>query len=173
VKKMGLKEKGFLGPIGDDLPSLIPLLFALVMFFYVFTFSWNVFDKRNSGFGDALTILDLSGKIRGDNYLTGFGQFAERCFEAKTVKRVSFLAGLLPLKTGPGQDFKGIDVETMRQDFFSSAAGKFECTNTDSPPDVANTSLIVRFFPIAMEFKDEARNMFYVKPMLLVVAAWK
>lgn len=171
---MNTKEKGFLGPIGDDLPSLIPLLFALVMFFYVFSFSWNAFDKKNSAFGDALTILDLSGKIRGDSYLTGFEQFMERCGEAKTVKRVSFLAGLLPLKTGPGQEFGGIDVETMQNDFFAPGADKkFECTNTDDPPDVANPTLIVRFFPIAMEFKDEARNMFYVKPMLLVVAAWK
>ena len=52
-------RKGFIGSIGDDLPSLIPLFFALMIFFaglaFVFT---NINDKNTqmNAYLDSLTI---------------------------------------------------------------------------------------------------------------------
>lgn len=166
-------KKGFLGPIGDDLPSLIPLVFALMMFFYVFTFTWNAFDERGQAFNDALTTLRVGKTIKGNNYLRGYQTFEQRCKEAQSVKRVKFLAGLLELATGPKQKFEPIDIEGLEGKFFQDQE-KFTCTNTEGEtPGYESQDLIIRSFPVALEFQDEEEGAFYIRPMLLVVVTWR
>src|SRR3989344_5355362 len=99
-------KKGFLGPIGDDLPSLIPLVFALIMFFYAFTFAWNTFDKKNENFNDSKDILDLAYIMKGNSYIGissgGIDKFAENCGKAKNgASRIKFFVGLVPLSSNP------------------------------------------------------------------------
>jgi len=170
------KSKGFLGPIGDDLPSLIPLLFALVMFFYVFTFTWNVFDERGREFNDSIDALSVGNTMKGNNYIRGFEGFEQNCNESKNIKRIKFLAGLVPLSTGPGQSFSGIDIENMESLFFYQNDQKFSCTNiledSDERPRLESQNLVVRSFPVALEFKTSG-GAFYVRPMLLVVVTWR
>ena len=169
-------EKGFLGPIGDDLPSLIPLLFALMIFFYVFTITWTAFDERGRAFNDALSAMRVGNTLKGNNYLRGLETFQERCNEAQSLKRIKFMAGLLPLSVGPpgipGEKFEGIDIETLESDFFDFG-GTFICTNTDERPEEISTYPITRSFPIALEFKNDTTGVFYVRPMLLVVVTWR
>ena len=171
-------KRGFLGPIGDDLPSLIPLLFALMMFFYVFTTSWNAFDQKNVLFNDSLTALRVGSVLKGNNYLRGYGTFDERCLEAQGIRRIKFMAGLLPLGTGPGQSFSGIDIEKLELDFFSDGQNRFFCTNLEGGVvgDQLNSqsmNMLIRSFPVALEFHNTATNSFYVRPMLLVVVTWR
>jgi len=165
-------KKGFLGPIGDDLPSLIPLLFALMIFFYVFTFTWNIFDQRQRVFNDAIETLKLGDTLKGNSYIAGKEAFDVRCLEAQSVKRIKFISGLLPLSTGPGQTFGGLQFETLETDSFGE--GQFFCTNAgEERPDETSTGLIIRSFPVALEFKNPETGSFYVRPMLSVVVTWR
>jgi len=41
-------RKGFIGPIGDDLPSVIALLLALGMFFTAVIYSFNMYNQKLS-----------------------------------------------------------------------------------------------------------------------------
>jgi hypothetical protein len=172
-----MSGKGFLGPIGDDLPSLIPLLFALLLFFYVFTFTWNAFDQKGQLFDDVLAAMRVGNTLKGNNYVRDFDAFGQRCVEAHNVKRVKFMAGLIPLATGPDQVFAGINVETLRRDFFEDdAANKFICSNVDlddDSPGLESDSLVIRSFPVALEFENTNLKTFYVRPMLLVVVTWR
>ncbi len=168
-------SKGFLGPIGDDLPSLIPLIFALMMFFYVFTFTWNIFDQRSMAFDDAISVLRVGNTLKGGNYLRGFNMFNQRCAEAQNIRGVKFMAGLLPLSTGPGQEFIGLDVETIESDFFIDGGEKFICSNVnlgEEKPGLESSNLFIRSFPLALEFSNTKTGTFYVRPMLLVVVTW-
>ncbi len=169
-------SKGFLGPIGDDLPSLIPLIFALMMFFYVFTFTWNIFDQRSIAFDDAISVLSVGNTLKGGNYLRGIDMFKQRCAEAQNIRNVKFMAGLLPLSTGPGQEFVGLDVETLESDFFTVDGEKFICSNVDleeESPMVESSNLFIRSFPLALEFSNPVTGSFYVRPMLLTVVTWR
>ena len=177
-----LNKKGFLGPIGDDLPSLIPLLFALMLFFYVFTFTWNAFDQKGQMFDDALAAMRVGNTLKGNNYIRDFEVFEQRCVAAHSVKRVKFMVGLLPLSTGPGQDFGGIDIETIEDEFFEIEGEngaddkKFLCSNVDlgiDSPSLESDNIVIRSFPVALEFKNPVLNTFYVRPMLLVVVTWR
>ncbi len=169
-------SKGFLGPIGDDLPSLIPLIFALMMFFYVFTFTWNIFDQRSRAFDDAIAVLRVGNTLKGGNYLRGIDMFKQRCAEAQSMRGVKFMAGLLPLSTGPGQVFEGLDIETLEGKFFDIEGDTFICSNVDleeENPGIESSNLFIRSFPIALEFANTDTGSFYVRPMLLVVVTWR
>ena len=39
-------KKGFIGPIGDDLPSILAILLALGLFFSAVTFTLNIYNEK-------------------------------------------------------------------------------------------------------------------------------
>jgi len=177
-----LRQKGFLGPIGDDLPSLIPLLFALVIFFSVFTFTFNVFEKNSAAFEQNLEVLKLVRVLKSNGYISSTAYFNQRCNEvnAPTIK---FKAGITNAATAPedfkknylsaGETYNGIDISNLH--FFKSTdpadAGVFECPNNSdellSPQKFKDTKAIVKILPIVVEDNR------IVKPMHLVVVAWQ
>ena len=183
-------QKGFLGPIGDDLPSLIPLVFGLLIFFTVFTQTSNTFDQRNAMFDDALSVVRLSDIFVGSSYIisdsSGSKQFDSLCNTAQSIRTMNWKAGLIQLNTGslekkaPAEFFQSIDVASLDNSFFSleiSPSNKklFSCTNTKEPLTYFSENTIVRFYPVALEINllDKPSNKFFVKPMLLVIVAWK
>ncbi len=169
-------SKGFLGPIGDDLPSLIPLVFALTIFFSVFTFTWNIFDSRNTGFDDNIAVLRVASILKSNSYIANHSVFEGRCEEAKSQKRLKFRAGLLPLAVERDEHFGGIDLTNL--EFYedpNDPGAIYECTNVPGEEiDYENFTVIIRFFPVALEmdYEDGGQRHFFVKPMLLVVVAW-
>ena len=174
-------KKGFLGPIGDDLPSLIPLVFALTIFFYVFTFTWTAFDEKNQSFDREIALLRVASTLKSNSYVSNYSQFVERCEEAKGFRLVEFKAGLLELPVQLDEHFEGIDVEKILSPgsvFFKdpNSGESYECGNVDTAEKIPIGSVDVRmrFFPIALErdYKDGGNRHFFVKPMLLVVVAW-
>ena len=72
-------SKGFLGPIGDDLPSLIPLIFALVIFFSTFTFAFSVFNEKNSDFQSDLDVLNIARVLKGTSLISSIEDFDKSC----------------------------------------------------------------------------------------------
>lgn len=182
-----LNKKAFLGPIGDDLPSLIPLVFALILFFSIFSMAWNVFDQNNQHFQDRLAILRVIKTLQSNNYLTGQAKFFELCENAKAVKTIKFRAGLVRLNLGPDPDnleldtpeewhFQGIDVTNLENSFYEEKGRTYICQNTDEEISERARDLETLFFPVALEsdYRDaENKRHFFVRPMLLVVVAWK
>ena len=76
---MKIFEKGFIGAIGDDLPSLIPIVFALLIFFTVFTATLNAYNSENAAVGIERGMLSVARILKGDSLLLNVGQFQERC----------------------------------------------------------------------------------------------
>ncbi|MCR4335362.1 MAG: hypothetical protein NUV57_02385 [archaeon] len=171
-------NKGFIGPIGDDLPSLIPLLVGLVLFFSTFTLTFNSFDTRNTEFNDDIMVMRISRVLQSNSYIYGYDNFTELCEEVGLIS-LDYVAGISAQATSDIDDNappKNIfDVE-----FFENKSGDvFYCTNTgiDSSnnlisdfldlEEATNAQVVSRIFPIVLE--DEK----IVKPMHLFVVAWK
>lgn len=173
---MKLKNaRGFLGPLGDDLPSLIPLIFALIIFFSAFTSAFNTFDKRNSAFQAELEVSSIASAMRADSYIGGYDGFQERC-KRITASDVKYKIGIieLPLRVDDGVS----TINPLNPDFYSFPSGddKFECRKNDTYPTENSRNIIVRVYPIALELKDDTKTLitsgFIVRPMLLVVITW-
>jgi len=170
-------NKGFIGPIGDDLPSLIPLLFGLVMFFSTFTLTFNSFDRGNAEFNDEISVMRIARVLQSNSYIYDINNFYELCDEIGVVN-MDFVAGISSQATDDSAPL----IETIFDTPFYESVDTSEyffCTNTgvDSPnPKISDflslgqaidLKLILRIFPIVVE--DDK----IVKPMHLFVVAWK
>lgn len=168
-----LNRKGFLGPIGDDLPSLIPLLFALLIFFSTFAFALNSFNQTNALISDKLESLRVARKLRVNGYISNYEQFQDLC-DSITRTSISFQAGLIDLRQTTG-DYGFVSGPSGEINFITEQGNEFKCISNDlegvDPADFDYTygdekafSLI---YPIVLE-----RNKVVV-PVHLVVVAWK
>lgn len=185
--------KGFIGPIGDDLPSLIPLVFALAIFFAAFNNSISNFEQKNIGFSDDLDTLKIARVLRSNGYIINLENFQQLCSMVQ-VRNVKFIAGIaeLNLKAEDSMnpektyDYSFIDYSTgelrewdklFRKD---SATGEFfVCSNLKNPENDFTADVlqfkkaIVKVYPIILE-KDRGNGLGIIaSPMQLVVVSWR
>ena len=181
----GRAAKGFIGPIGDDLPSLIPIIFALIIYFSTFTTTFSVFEKGNMRFDRTIKVLKVSNDLRGDKYINDAEEFLELC-ENVTVRGINFKAGLVDLKQHGTQTFQAIDpVKFVNED--QGIYSTLSCSDPGNPatcstvklvcPDSVNEmgpdhEAIVKMFPVAFQDIHSVQSKFAVRPMLLVVVVW-
>ena len=177
---------GFIGPIGDDFPSLIPLIFGLLMFFTAFTITFNSFDAANTSFADDTALLRISRTLQSNSYIFSRGNFEELCSQIGVVN-IKFAAVISDDWVKPGSaapsgggmcnsgGAKSIFDLSIFRDF---KGNHFYCSNQDAAradslsdfvtfKDIADTRVVSRIFPIVVE--DDR----VVKPMHIVVVAWK
>jgi len=95
-----LNRKGFIGPIGDDLPSLIPLIFALIIFFATFSFALARYSDMSASFERDLDVVNLSNILRGDSFITGINDFHKKC-ASLPLTRIKYVAGITNAMTAP------------------------------------------------------------------------
>ena len=169
-------NKGFIGPIGDDLPSLIPLIFGLVMFFSAFTSTFTAFDSRTTEFNQDISAMKVTRIMQSNNYIYSFDNFSELCSDVGIVN-LSYVAGITDQAINPSA---GLPDNLFEIRFFENDSGKFfSCSNTEAgnfmelvsdylPMETAlNRKVVSRIIPIVVEDNK------IVKPMHLVVIAWK
>ncbi len=183
-----LSEKGYLGSIGDDLPSLIPLLFALLIFFSVFSFTLNLFNEKKKVFEKEFELMRIADALKYDGYINGYDERLNNCdsgsncllpntFSALcssvSVTRTKFYAGLTNFLTAPEQH-NGSSFDLFGDDLFyesNNNNNKFVCSNVFRDDFVAlknkrDPNMVVRIYPVVLD------EDFIVKPMHLVVVAW-
>ncbi len=175
--KKRISEKGFLGPIGDDLPSLIPLLFALLIFFSTFSFTYSVFSTKNEAFQRDIDVLNISRGLKGTNYVAGHNSFMESC-NSLDPTNLSYRAVVTNFFTAPENycpengcdlsDLSGIKIFDLKP--YSLEGNLIECAKGEFPDDpqefFEENNFVSKVYPLVVEDKR------IVKPMHLVVIAW-
>ena len=53
-------KKGFIGPIGDDLPSLVAVLLALGIFFSSLSFTFNAYNEKIASMNKLKGSIDIA-----------------------------------------------------------------------------------------------------------------
>ncbi|MEM0372792.1 MAG: hypothetical protein QXO69_03085 [archaeon] len=62
--------KGFIGPLGDDIPSLLAVLLALSLFFSALSFSFNAYNEKVKSFEKLKGAIDISRVVTQDGLIT-------------------------------------------------------------------------------------------------------
>jgi hypothetical protein len=70
--------KGFIGPLGDDLPSIVIIVLALSMFFAGLTFAINTYNQKVLGLDVLRGAVDIGRVITQDGLITSNLDFYER-----------------------------------------------------------------------------------------------
>lgn len=84
--------KGFVGPIGDDLPSLIAIMLALTLFFTGLTFAMRTFNSRQRDVRLMQGGLDISRAIIRDPVINYSSNELTGIPEARAIARNNELA---------------------------------------------------------------------------------
>jgi hypothetical protein len=121
------KAKGFIGSIGDDLPSLIPLFFALMLFFGALAFAFTTINERNSLINTYIDSLTIAKNALSDGSFADLNEF--KATQNNIVTMSNYIFGLIYLPSNKS-DQEGFDFESMlAQDFHQSFVG--DCSNGD------------------------------------------
>ncbi|MDO8647880.1 MAG: hypothetical protein Q7R70_05720 [Candidatus Diapherotrites archaeon] len=189
-----MRNKAFIGPIGDDLPSLIPIVFALTIFFASFNAALSTFDSKNNSFADDLDALKVARIMRSNGYIVNKENFDQLCGLVE-VRSLKFVAGLAEFNTTPEDSLDPLKpynftffepsglMKPIDQLFYGNASGNFYCTNLKDPSTFDSGVLqyknaIVRTYPVILE-KDRGTDAqggklgIIAAPMQLVVVAWR
>ncbi|MCD6246818.1 MAG: hypothetical protein J7J87_00075 [Candidatus Diapherotrites archaeon] len=166
------KQKGFVGPIGDDLPSLVPLIFSLIIFFASFTSAFDVFIKSKEQFDSAVLITDIAASIAGDHFIVSPEEFYRSC-ERVSVPGLFYKAGLVELE----EDFRYLDIRKFvneNEGAYAVGTDVLACPlNID--PDAKlreHSDVTVLFFPVIFQDPSVVSGL-ASRPMLLVVVVWR
>jgi hypothetical protein len=92
-------KKGFIGSIGDDLPSLIPLFFALMIFFAGLAFVFTSINDKNSQMNAYLDSLTIAKSALGKSSYSSYDDFINTSKDLVVLSNYMF--GLI----SPKEDF--------------------------------------------------------------------
>ncbi len=72
------KKRAFIGPLGDDIPSIFPIIGGFILFIASIAYVASLFDSKNVELSKRKTALDLSYLVTDRGYLDDF-EFTGRC----------------------------------------------------------------------------------------------
>ncbi len=172
----GRNTRGYIGPIGDDIPSLIPIIVGLVLFFSAFAFALNEFNGRTQSFAADRDALIIANSLKGSNYISQYAPFDVAC-KSLRVRGLHYVAGVVQnsawqniLASTSNDPTRLTDVA---QNFFQindDPAQTLKCTLGESEftPELLQTrAYVVLTFPVALELPQA------VVSATLVVVAWR
>jgi len=190
-KKKGLlqrvfSQKGFIGPIGDDLPSLIPIVVALLLFFTIFSVTLNTYNTKNSFIRKQTSLINIAREMRGESLILDVSQFFDRC-QAVTSRSYSynFMIGVYPSNydniNGVVADFaesKVYDVPLASDNFLKQEGIPYFCGyvrpgSFQFASDSGNQRKIsysLRFYPVAVQQK--VGEYYIIIPGIMALVVW-
>lgn len=102
-------KKGFIGPLGDDLPSLIAIMLALTLFFSGLTFAMQTFNTKQGKVRLMKGAIDISRALIKDPILSENPEDLMKGVEANSIAENNNLEFYLDygpekLEEGCGED---------------------------------------------------------------------
>jgi len=155
-----MNQKGFIGSIGDDLPSLIPIFLGLVVFFSVFLGVFNDYNAKNRVYTLNQEAVEISMQLKSDPVIVGYDHFMEKCNEINTTKNWNAFLVDLPQDT---KYFKSITLEDIYKNY------------QDNVIKIEDTEFVTEYYFICNEdpenlnqLKDTSKNIInFLYPVVL------
>lgn len=186
--KFKLNKKGFIGAIGDDLPSLIPLIIAILIFFSVFTNTLMVYDQKNSTLRKQIELSSISRTIKGESLIYDQPYFLDNCTASK-LKRSNYNY-MVALYSNEYLVDEGINA--ILKDFIE--ASEYDSPNTNFILDSETNeyffcsykkiggskftektkNYLIRFYPVALQSKinQAGAEYYFIEPAILAMVVW-
>jgi len=155
-----LNIKGFIGPIGDDLPSLVPILIALTVFFAAFANTLQIFGDKSAQFDSDLGVMQVVRTLKSDNYMNGINEWEYLC-NTITPKQFKYYGGI----TENYANFALGEPDPFDPKWMDSkeTGTPYVCTNLEpgDPPlsveNMADYDVVVSIYPLAVEEERKVR----------------
>jgi hypothetical protein len=193
---MSFSKKGFIGAIGDDLPSLIPIVFALLIFFSAFTATLSIYNSENASVSTDMGMLSIARNLKGDSLVLNLSQFSDRCDNIRVPSYpYNFMVGIYSAEddlTTVVSDFAESEVTsdneegsdnflkgkkgTREEAFFCGyrKRGSKDFGDFAGGSDNIREEYILRYYPVAVqtEVTIGGKDYFVIIPGVLAMIIW-
>ncbi|MDD4251108.1 MAG: hypothetical protein PHX27_02860 [Candidatus ainarchaeum sp.] len=192
--EFGINKKGFIGSIGDDLPSLMPIIVALLLFFTIFSITLSSYTEKNVLLKKNISLMNISREIKGDSLITSVDAFSNNCNRIKFNQySENFMIAIYSNETitkmfANGKsfldDFKEVDAENPESsdNFLTAINNKgdeeayFCYYQKIGGKQITNNKInyVTRFYPVAVQTKVDIAGKEYliILPGLMVMVIW-
>jgi len=109
-------KKGFIGAIGDDFPSLIPLFFAILLFFSCLGYAFVTINERNTYINTYIDSLKIAKTALGPGNYSDYQNFKD--ITNRIVTSSNYIVGLIYIE--PDDDNPNINLDVITEDTFIS-----------------------------------------------------
>jgi len=114
-----MKRRGFIGPIGDDIPSIFPIMAGIVLFIATLIYANDEFNSKNAGISLRKAGLDMAYIVVEKGYVNqgGFDETCEGLLKPSARKNNVFFAVMLrDCTTDPSESFAGTQICSLTQE---------------------------------------------------------
>jgi hypothetical protein len=200
-KPMRNHSKGFIGPIGDDLPSLIPIMVALIVFFTIFATTLATFNSKNSIINKQVEMTSVARELKGDSLLLNVADFQSKCNGVR-VKRYpyNFIAAIYPSdrdlskaisnfasissSSGGISSFTPDDLYIFNEKNTEGDYVFYYCNYQQAgskPFTGKEKQFAMKYYPIAVQTKiadpafidDETKRQYVIVPGIMALVVWE
>ncbi len=114
------KQKGYIGAIGDDLPSLIPLFLGIVLFFAVFINTYNVYTQNTSLYSSQNEALRIALILKEEPVIISHDFYNNLCNKVDTTYK--WTAFLVDVDLNSSNN-RSLSIATLKQEFENDDLG--------------------------------------------------
>ncbi|MFA6329652.1 MAG: hypothetical protein WCX64_03130 [Candidatus Micrarchaeia archaeon] len=114
-----MARRGFIGPIGDDIPSIFPLMAGIILFIATLIYANDEFNAKNSAINLRKAGLDMAYIVVEKGYVNqgGFDETCEDLLKPSAKKNNVFFAVMLrDCTTDPSESFAGTEICSLTQE---------------------------------------------------------
>lgn len=167
-------KKGYIGAIGDDLPSLIPIFVGLTIFFAVFLNTYNVYRNNTDLYSLRNDAINISGIIKENPIISDQNQFIKSCNRVKT--KYNWNAFIIPLDLN-SENYNGLTINDLNDGNIMKHWAETE----SQPRKLICDSEGLGALRTALQIKDvtvykypiTVQQQFYVEPAWIYIVVWK
>ena len=162
---IGMRKRAFIGPLGDDIPSIFPIVLGIVVFMGTIAYANGAYNARNADLHLRKTALSLSymATEKGTISAQEFTELCEKSFKPYATHAGTNFAVVLK------RHCSKIDLFN-KNPFYSGYAGAGLCTNARLAPGLNTTrdltpgvsaglseikDAVVLNYPVAVNCPDE------------------
>jgi len=129
--KLNQSKKGFIGSIGDDLPSLVPLFFALMIFFAALAFAFTTINNRNAVINTYIDSLTIAKSALSDASFSTLAEF--KSTQSNIVTMSNYIYGIVYIpddatfnfENDLQNNFENVFVQDCDDNAFKISEGKY------------------------------------------------
>jgi hypothetical protein len=167
-------KKGYIGAIGDDLPSLIAIFVGLTIFFAVFLNTYNVYRNNTDLYSLRNDAINISGIIKENPIISDQNQFIKSCNRVKT--KYNWNAFIIPLDLN-SENYNGLTIDDLEVENIMKHWAETE----SQPRKLICDSEGLGALRTALQIKDvtvykypiTVQQQFYVEPAWIYIVVWK
>jgi len=185
--KKSFSQKGFIGPIGDDLPSLVPIVTALVLFFTIFTITLTTYNSKNFEITKQVEMTSVARELKGDSLILDVNQFNIKCRSTKLKKYpYNFMTAIYPSEKDISKsvtDFAAIAEsgefgENILKDTLLGTDEHYFCSYSklgSKPFTGKEKTYLVRYYPVAVAIRAGTPEFpqYIIIPSILAMVVWE